>query len=631
MADTMIEELTEETEAERVDAVAGPATGIQFLLLKAESPEGVTELEAAQIAAHRAGEKMFKQQRHNPSGQFSGETEGERLISRDVTARTTAKPSGHLVGQVHTAAGGATHAESARRSTSSGRVDTDPEHDRIMEAGAGLEAPEEAGAAGREASELQGVVTKAAHELIGQASTFEELAQAWVEFQYATWEKAKYSAEDKRKLMSQGKAIANESGDPSYPIADEEDLHKAIKAVGRGGGSHDRIRRYIIRRAKAMGKSDAIPENWTSGGTKGKVSKAMGDVYLAMDPENYLDDVAQAQGTAEPTAATPHAPAAPAPSGGGAPGSPEWEGADAGLLTIAAEKLAIVCNLLCEAKQREYNEVMVGLSADQADVDALCEAKCAVDCALGIVASLAFKEGAEGYQLTKDSLTETDVEVLRRALSLLESGELTDTYRQPEEVWDLGTLTKEDLADVVGGAVKEGISQGLSAAFAKMSETEAQPEEEAPPNPPGSAPPEQPPVVPSPPAQPPAEEPATEEAKSEFAMLKESLDGYFSGIDERLAAIEGQPQAGGPMVGPRGAGFRPGQPPRGTPDTGVPREISDLRSQIQKAEADGNTILETRLREELGREVLSRAWAGQGYPATQSRVRAMQFTENAAR
>jgi len=153
MADTMIEELTEETEAERVDAVAGPATGIQFLLLKAESPEGVTELEAAQIAAHRAGEKMFKQQRHNPSGQFSGETEGERLISRDVTARTTAKPSGHLVGQVHTAAGGATHAESARRSTSSGRVDTDPEHDRIME---GSKPPKKPGRRGARRANSKG-------------------------------------------------------------------------------------------------------------------------------------------------------------------------------------------------------------------------------------------------------------------------------------------------------------------------------------------------------------------------------------------------------------------------------------------------------------------------------------------
>lgn len=79
--------------------------------------------------------------------------------------------------------------------------------------------------------------------------------------------KGKYSAEDKRRLLSQGKAIKNESGDPSYPIADKEDLSNAIQAVGRGSGSHDNIRSYIIRRAKALGASDMIPDNWSASGS----------------------------------------------------------------------------------------------------------------------------------------------------------------------------------------------------------------------------------------------------------------------------------------------------------------------------------------------------------------------------
>jgi len=59
--------------------------------------------------------------------------------------------------------------------------------------------------------------------------------------------------------------------DGSYPIRDaahhgETDLGKAIGAVGRGGGSHDAIRAHIMKRASALGKSDAIPDNWGAGG-----------------------------------------------------------------------------------------------------------------------------------------------------------------------------------------------------------------------------------------------------------------------------------------------------------------------------------------------------------------------------
>lgn len=56
-----------------------------------------------------------------------------------------------------------------------------------------------------------------------------------------------------------------------YPIRSKEmhgeaDLAKAIRAVGRGGGSHDEIRRHIMKRARSLGLSDRIPENWTNSG-----------------------------------------------------------------------------------------------------------------------------------------------------------------------------------------------------------------------------------------------------------------------------------------------------------------------------------------------------------------------------
>ena len=79
--------------------------------------------------------------------------------------------------------------------------------------------------------------------------------------------RAKYNADQMKSMLAKGQAMKNANGEPSYPIADEEDLHNAIHAVGRGGGSHDAIRAHIIKRAKALGLSSLIPDNWSSGGS----------------------------------------------------------------------------------------------------------------------------------------------------------------------------------------------------------------------------------------------------------------------------------------------------------------------------------------------------------------------------
>lgn len=73
----------------------------------------------------------------------------------------------------------------------------------------------------------------------------------------------KYNTDDRKRMASSGEAMEN----GSYPIADEEDLHNAIHAVGRGGSDHDAIRKHIIKRAAALGASDAIPDNWNSDGS----------------------------------------------------------------------------------------------------------------------------------------------------------------------------------------------------------------------------------------------------------------------------------------------------------------------------------------------------------------------------
>ncbi|WP_242892451.1 hypothetical protein [Actinomadura litoris] len=79
-------------------------------------------------------------------------------------------------------------------------------------------------------------------------------------------DEAKYSADQLRDMLGKGQAIKNDNGDPSYPIGDAEDLGKAISAVGRGGKDHDKIRAYIVRRAKALGKTDMLPDGWNASG-----------------------------------------------------------------------------------------------------------------------------------------------------------------------------------------------------------------------------------------------------------------------------------------------------------------------------------------------------------------------------
>jgi HK97 family phage prohead protease len=78
---------------------------------------------------------------------------------------------------------------------------------------------------------------------------------------------AKYSADQLKALGAKGQAFKNPDGSFSYPCADAEDLGKAVLAVGRGGASHDALRRYIMARAKAMGLSSKIPDNWNSDGS----------------------------------------------------------------------------------------------------------------------------------------------------------------------------------------------------------------------------------------------------------------------------------------------------------------------------------------------------------------------------
>ena len=55
-----------------------------------------------------------------------------------------------------------------------------------------------------------------------------------------------------------------------FPIKTMDDMHNAIMAVGRAKGGpagQAAVRRFIMKRAKALGAMDQIPPSWNADGT----------------------------------------------------------------------------------------------------------------------------------------------------------------------------------------------------------------------------------------------------------------------------------------------------------------------------------------------------------------------------
>ncbi|SHL52880.1 hypothetical protein SAMN05443637_1354 [Pseudonocardia thermophila] len=103
------------------------------------------------------------------------------------------------------------------------------------------------------------------------------------------------TAKDRRRAAEKGQAMP----DGSFPIRNGDDLDRAIQAVGRAKDVKA-ARRHIIRRAKAIGLENRIPEHWRADGST-------------------RDEAAHA---AEPVVAGEQ-PAADAPGGDGDPAAPQ--------------------------------------------------------------------------------------------------------------------------------------------------------------------------------------------------------------------------------------------------------------------------------------------------------------------
>lgn len=80
---------------------------------------------------------------------------------------------------------------------------------------------------------------------------------------------ADISADRMRQLVKEGEALPGTGDDPGrFPIRNCSDLHNAVRAVGRAKGSHAKIRRFIMKRQRALKcPNDPIPDDWNSDGS----------------------------------------------------------------------------------------------------------------------------------------------------------------------------------------------------------------------------------------------------------------------------------------------------------------------------------------------------------------------------
>jgi len=83
--------------------------------------------------------------------------------------------------------------------------------------------------------------------------------------------KREFSDEKRKQLAAAGHALP----DGSFPIENVTDLHNAIQSVGRAK-NYSKVRAHIIARAKALGATSILPDDW-------KVTKFFEDVKDAFE------------------------------------------------------------------------------------------------------------------------------------------------------------------------------------------------------------------------------------------------------------------------------------------------------------------------------------------------------------
>lgn len=238
--------------------------------------------------------------------------------------------------------------------------------------------------------------------------------------------KAKYDADDLKRMAANGQAMDNES----YPIADKEDLTRAVRAVGRGGSSHDAIRRHIISRARSLGASSEIPDNWNKDGSlKGDVAKEMDMDDDALDASTALaepDDDYKGMATD--------------------PGSPAWEAIDAASAQKWLGILARAKNAVGLLAEREMLEAASADPDDEQNAWDLEDACCAIDYAISVLAPFAVAEQAEADCCD-------DMQMVGKALAAFDAAPL-DTIESLASVAKAGRVLSSSNEQAIRGAVE---------------------------------------------------------------------------------------------------------------------------------------------------------------------------------
>jgi hypothetical protein len=222
--------------------------------------------------------------------------------------------------------------------------------------------------------------------------------------------------------------------DGSYPIKTKADLRKAIRAVGRGGAEHDKIRKHIITRAKALGLEAMVPKNWNADGSLQTADKAEGDEELVAKAEQVLRD------------ARALAPSLVKADGGedGGDGTAGSDGEDESSDSASAEQaIAVIAQLIISEAE----------SLAQGNMNEACD----IDLLLNAVRSLKwFKEREEAEQeggadaemalADQPDIAKTDAPATP---AVEPTTQTSDAPQAPD------TMTKADVAELVKAAVAE--------------------------------------------------------------------------------------------------------------------------------------------------------------------------------
>jgi cation transport regulator ChaB len=91
----------------------------------------------------------------------------------------------------------------------------------------------------------------------GEEVTEAQMAEIVEAFEHL--QEKEFTAERRKELAAKGHALP----DGSYPIENTQDLHNAIQAIGRASNPAA-AKRHIIKRARALGATDMLPDDWKS-------------------------------------------------------------------------------------------------------------------------------------------------------------------------------------------------------------------------------------------------------------------------------------------------------------------------------------------------------------------------------